>query len=335
MSKRKRKRDRVAKHRTSEVKQQKDAVKASDKRAGKAAKDATSAAWSAVGKALTPEVLDAIEQGAVGKMRAAMSRMPVGAVLPAVKASAKKAFDAGLKEGDKVAPDTFAESGRTSKQARARRYRATGPEMRQARAQSRSFLQSFTRALSDTWAELMGKAKEAPDPSAALGELRATATTLKSGGGGAKAEAFRRKVARRAGKKLATPLADVDWAAARRGETAAWSSHETTVLVEFVATNDDATTPACAFLDGAKLSSKDTKRLQEYTPGLHFRCRSMFVATAGKVSDIDWDEKRSRSIGEPSASSPRRTSYTKKPSQVKVPGSAPNVAPPKRLSDWL
>lgn len=317
---------------------QRAAVAASEARAAKAAKLALALAWQALPSILTDEALAAIERGETGAMRTAIRKPPRSSVLPAIRAAQRAGWAAGIREG-REAIEVFDDGARAqvlAERARLReKYRATGPEMKQAREQAAAFLKSFTAHLRDQVAEEMATARGKPDPQRAFRDSRDFLETMRSGGDlSPEARRFVKGVESSARDVLATPLLEVDWATARRGEVAAWKASDTVVLAEFSATMDDETTPACAFLDGETMLSTD-RRVDSYNPGLHYRCRSKLVARAGTRKEATWDKRQTKIIGEPSAGSDTQRGYTLRPSQIKVPAGAPNVPPPHHLAEWV
>lgn len=329
---------------------QRQAVKASEQRAARAAKAATAAAWQAIGSVLTEDVLAAIEAGETGKAQELLRRPATTAVLPVVKRAAKDGWEAGLKEGKKALRDVFGErfddltaarrAELARRAARAEQHRPTGPEAKQAREQARAFLKSFMSHVKDQVGDELASARGKADPAKAFRDARDTLESIKGGGElSPTARRFVRGVEKRADRVLATPLLEVDWAASRRAETVPWKHAPEgdgvrILIVEFAATMDDSTTPACNFLDGATMLPND-KRMDRVRPGIHYRCRSKFVARMGTRDELTWDERISKVIGEPRAGAEQQRSYTLRPSQIKVPLTAPNVAPPRHLAEWV
>jgi len=134
---------------------------------------------------------------------------------------------------------------------------------------------------------------------------------------------------------VAASTMEVDWEVSQRAKVEAYKVSKRRIFLEFVARMDGETTPACAFLDGSVIDKSDPD-VTRYTPQLHFNCRSAWRPRVSKDDLHDWDTKKARVIAEPSLEDkPKRYSLPGGVRQIKVPGGAPNVPPPRKLSEWL
>ena len=322
-----------------------EAQRLADRRGVAYTRQALALLSEALAAMLTPDVLDAVERGETGAMRAALRRPPTGLAVPLLKRAAVTAWAAGREEGiedlRRLRIERFDDMSRAAilerRAARAEEYRAAGPELKQFREMARQIMRSFASHTRDELGDELARAREREDSALAFRDARTMLEDIKAGRPVSPTmRRFIRGVEGRLKSVVATPILEVDWRVARRAETQAWQEVKTeTMLLEAGTAGDDEVTPWCQFADMLAMVHDDPRAHGEYAWGAHYNCRTKWVVRRGEPDEANWDERITKVIGEPRAGAEQQATYTNRASDFKIPAGAPNVPPPATLAEWL